>query len=34
MNYEYETTEIEDDPSDVYTIDVDYALEACKSNTP
>ena len=28
MNYEYETTEIEDDPSDVYTIDVDYALEA------
>lgn len=28
MNYEYETTEIEDDPSDAYAEDIYYALEA------
>ena len=28
MNYEYETTEIEDDPSDAYVEDIYYVLEA------
>ena len=28
MNYEYETTEIEDDPSDAYVEDIYYTLEA------
>ena len=28
MNYEYETTDIEDDPSDAYAEDIYYALEA------
>lgn len=28
MNYEYETTEIEDDPSDAYADDIFYALKA------
>lgn len=28
MNYEYETTEIEDDPSDAYVDDIFYALKA------